>query len=63
MATVDTKKQLELNKQINDIMVSEVPGYGLVDMSNLYVWNASLAGVEEMALANTRVIPNVLYFK
>lgn len=63
MATVDTKKQLELNKQINHIMVSEVPGYGLVDMSNLYVWNASLAGVEEMALANTRVIPNVLYFK
>ncbi len=63
MGTTDAAKQEELNRQINDIMVSELPGYGLVSMSSLYVWNASLQGVEEMAAANSRIIPSQLSFQ
>ena len=62
MATVDSSRQLELNRKINDIMVEEVPGYGLAAKVSLYAWNADLAGVDEMIAKRERVIPGMLHF-
>lgn len=63
MATVDSQKQLEINKKINDIMVSEVPGYGLAAKVSLYAWNSELKGVEEMIAKRERLIPGMLSFQ
>ena len=46
--TNDTKEQLVINKQLNDILVRDVPFISLTDAMTAVTWNNKLKGVPEM---------------
>lgn len=62
LGVTDSARQLEINKQLNDIMMKDCPVYAMVNQAWLWSYTAELAGVKEMADIGQRITPSMLYF-